>query len=326
MKRALAFLIAFLLLLFCGCRKTQKQYNATQILLDTAVQITLFEGGNDKILEECFSLCRKYEQLFSTTIPSSDIARINAASGAEVAVDTETAELLRIACDYSKESGGIFDVTVYAAKQLWDFKSETPKLPEKASLEAAVATIDYNNILIKGNTVTVSGGAQIDLGGIAKGYIADRLREQLESKNVTAVINLGGNVCCVGEKNGGFTVGVKKPYTANDILKTIQIDSGSVVTSGCYERYFTLDGKQYHHILNTETGYPVENDLAGVTVICENSAQADYLSTALYAMGYQAANEFLQSQPADAVFVFKNGEIKLSDGLKYKDKETIIKN
>lgn len=326
MKTLISLLLAgSLLITMCGCRKTEQTYTATQLLLDTAVTITLHSGGSQDILDTCFALCREYEALFSITRAESDVARINAAGGDPVVVADDTAALLRLACQYSRESGGVFDLTVYPAKQLWDFKADTPRLPDADALAAAVHKIDYRHILIDGNTVTVSGGAQIDLGGIAKGYIADRLRNYLEQQAVgCAVINLGGNVCCVGQKAEDFRIGVKQPYTANDILRVVHISSGAVVTSGCYERYFTLGGKEYHHILDTRTGYPVENDLAGVTIISQNAALADYLSTALYAMGYEKGLAFLANQPAEAVFVFRDNSVRLSDGLTYTDADTIV--
>lgn len=328
MKRKLILSLAVILsLIFGGCKTAEKEYSATQILLNTAVTITLQSGGNHAVLQDCFALCRKYEQLFSTTIPGSDIERINTSNGTPVEVSAETAELLRLACAYSKASNGIFDLTVYPAKSLWDFGAEQPRLPDTEQLTAAVKTIDYTHVLLEKNTVTVTGGSQIDLGGIAKGFIADRLRDYLTEKKVTcAIINLGGNVSCVGTKPGGFRIGVKEPYTANGVLKTIQIGSGSVVTSGCYERYFTLNGKEYHHILNTKTGYPVENDLAGVTIVCADSVLADFLSTAVYAMGYENGKNFLKDQPAEAVFVFRDHSVRLSDGLMYTDKDHITIN
>lgn len=326
MKRIVTvLLLGSLLLSLCGCRKTKQEYSATQLLLDTAVQITLQSGGSEEILQECFALCKKYEQLFSTTLPDSDIARINAAGGAPVRVANETAELLRLACAYSRESEGVFDLTVYPVKQLWDFKAQQPRLPNAEKLSAAAATIDYTHVALEGNTVTVTGGSQIDLGGIAKGYIADRLCEYLKQKKVDcAVINLGGNVCCVGTKEGGFRIGIKQPYSANQTLKILQIDGGSVVTSGCYERYFTIDNKEYHHILDTKTGYPVENNLASVTILSDDSALADFLSTAVYAMGYEKGLEFLKAYPAEAVFVFRDNSTRLSDGLQYAEENTIL--
>ncbi len=325
MKRIVAFLLVFLLLPIYGCKSTEKEFSATRILLDTAVQITIYSGGSNDILEECFNLCQEYEQLFSTTILDSDISRINSSDGKPLEVNPQTAELLRLSYDYSKLSDGVFDITVLPLKELWDFKAQDPKLPDNKQISNALASIGYNNVSVTENTVTLKNNAKVDLGGIAKGYIADRLCEYLKSQNVTcALVNLGGNVACVGEKSGGFKIGVKKPYSLNEVLKTIQIDNGSVVTSGCYERYFTLDDKQYHHILDTKTGYPVDNDLAGVTVISENSALADFLSTTLYALGYEKALQFLQDQPAEAVFVFKDNSVRLSDGLEYEDKDTII--
>lgn len=320
MKRIFALVIITAILL-CGCSFGDTEpTSGTQLLFDTVVKIDLYDGGSNEILNGCFELCKKYESLFSTTVQTSDISRINAANGSPVTVSDETAELLKLALDYSAMSNGVFDISVYPLKVLWDFKADSPRVPDPDKIELALLSVDYRNVTVNGNTVTAKSGTMLDLGGIAKGYIADRIKEYLVSRNVgRAIINLGGNVLTVGEKKGGWKIGIKKPYTAAEILKTVSFSGGSVVTSGCYERYFEASGKRYHHILDTSTGYPVENGLTAVTIICESSALADFLSTAVYAMGYEDGLEFLKKTDAQAVFVFNDGSVKLSSGLNYKN-------
>ncbi len=325
MKKPLSLLIAVLVFTasLSGCSDNPKNFSATKFMLDTAVTVTLYEGGSERILDGCFSVCEKYGEMLGINGENGDIAEINRSGGRPTEVSGDTAELLRAALELSEESGGAFDPTIYPVKLLWDFSAEDPKLPDPAALAEALRKVGCRNITIDGNTVTAANGAGLDLGGIAKGYIADKMKEYLLSEKVgRAVIDLGGNICCVGA--GKFKIGIKKPYTSNGILATVSVDGGAVVTSGCYERYFTLNGKRYHHILDPKTGYPADNDLLGVTVICGDSTLADFLSTAVYVKGYDSGCDLLKSKGAEAVFVFEDGGIKLTDGLRYGENGEII--
>ena len=157
----------------------------------------------------------------------------------------------------------------------------------------------------------------IDLGGIAKGYIADKTIEFLKGKGVKrANVNIGGNVYIYGENQA--EIGIRKPFS-QDIIASVISDEGTFVTSGIYERYIEKDGKIYHHILDTKTGYGVENNLASVTVIGESSADADALSTVCMLSGL----EIIESKEnTEAVFILKDGSIKLSTGL-YRNNDII---
>ncbi len=320
MKRFLSAILALGLLLCCGC--TTKAQTATQIHFDTAVTITLY-GADSSLLADCFALCRRYEGLLSRTVESSDIARLNAEGGATV--DWDTAQLLTKALEYSEQSGGAFDVTICPVRALWDFTG-TKQLPNQALLQAELQKVGYGNLTVNGTQATLKNGAQVDLGGIAKGFIADRLAQLIQSRGATgAVLNLGGNVLVLGQENHKkyFTVGIKKPYTqSGETVAAVQVPGGtSVVTSGCYERYFEQEGTVYHHILDPKTGYPVQNNLDGVTIICASSTAADALSTACYVLGEQAGMQLIESIPnTEAVFVTKSGQVLTTGGLKQNKK------
>ncbi len=324
MKRFISLFLILFLLLGSGC--TPKAQSATQILFDTAVTITLY-GADDSLLADCFALCRKYEGLLSRTVEHSDVARLNTAGGATV--DPDTAELLTRALEFSRQTGGAFDVTVCPVRQLWDF-TEQKQLPNPALLQQELQKVGFGNLTVRGTAVTLQNGAQIDLGGIAKGFIADKLAELITSRGATgAVLNLGGNVLVLGQEKQSktFTVGIKKPYTkTGETVAAVQVPGGtSVVTSGCYERYFEQDGVVYHHILDPKTGYPVQNTLDGVTIICASSTAADALSTACYVLGEQAGMELIESIPGtEAVFVTKTGQVLTTSGLQYNKKGILI--
>ncbi len=296
-----------------GCRRAPEERSATRFLLDTVVTVTLY-GGDESTLTECFDIVEKYDRLFGVA-GGGDIEAVNSAEGEPVTVSGDTAELLRLSLDCCRRSGGAFDITLYPVKRLWDFTGEDPSLPDPGELETALSKVGYGNISLEGNTVTAAGGAKLDLGGIAKGWIAGKVAEYLEGEGVSALLNFGGSVMCVGEREEGWRVGVRRPFTKDGLAATLTIPGGAVATSGRYERCFTLDGTLYHHILDPATGYPVQNDLDAVTVVCSDPATADFLSTALFVMGYAAGAEFLETYEALAVFVGRDGCIRRAGSL-----------
>lgn len=311
-------------LIFTGCTSPPKNeaLQINGIYFDTVVQIQAW-GTSERIMNHCKELCEYYENLFSSTIDTSDVSLINQSGGQPVQVSDETAELIKKGIEYGELSGGRFDITIDSASRLWEFKdNEAKQVPDPNELEAAVRHIDYRNIELNGNTVTLSDPeTRIDLGGIAKGYIADRLKEYLKSEGVEhALINLGGNMVAVGNRYDGkdFCIGIQKPFEETGVsLAAVSISDCSVVTSGDYERYFEKDGVIYHHILDPDTGYPVQNNLDQVTIISDNSVDGDALSTTCYALGLDEGMNLIRSlDDVEAVFVTKDGEIhKSSDDM-----------
>ena len=202
-------------------------------------------------------------------------------------------------------------------------------VPKKSKINKALKYVNYQDIILKNNRVKLSYPTQsIDLGGIAKGYVADQLKDFLESKQISsAIINLGGNILTIGNNQGeDFKIGIKKPFAQKDdeYSATIHIRDKSVVTSGIYERYFEENNKIYHHILDPETGYPVENNLYSVTIISDRSEEGDALSTATFVMGLEKGLSFVnQSEGIEAVFITKDYKLHLSDGLTINDKQEI---
>lgn len=310
-----------LLCLLNGCAsKQQAPISKTGFALDTVVTITLYNTDREDLLDSCLDLCTDYESLFSKTIPESDIGRINAAKGQPITVSQDTRELLERAVYYSELSDGLFDVTIEPVTSLWDFNSEAAAddqvaPPAESAIRDSLAHVDYRNIVLSGNEVTLlDPEASIDLGGIAKGYIADRLKDYLLEQGVTsAIINLGGNIQTIGTKPDGssFHVGIKRPFDpAGDIITSVDITDESVVTSGVYERCFTYDGQLYHHILSPSTGYPVNGDLNSVTIIGASSMDCDALSTICLLSGLEQGQKLIESLPdVEAVFVTTENQV-----------------
>ena len=322
MKKLIFFTI-FMVLTLSGCSKNVEPVESTEFILNTVANIRICDPENtedpEELLNQTFDLCSDYEKIFSRTIEGSDISKINESKGEPVEVSEDTIDILKLAIEFSKLSDGMFDVTIAPASTLWDFQSDDPQVPSAEALAEAVKHIDYNNIEINCTTVTLKDpDSARDLGGIAKGYIADKAAEFLKENGVTsAVINLGGNVYVIGGKDEKtpFTVGVKDPSGQKTMLGTIEVRDKSVVTSGIYERCFEKDGKFYHHILDPKSGYPVENNLAGVTIISDQSVLGDVLSTTCFVLGEEKGMELIESMDnTEAIFVFKDGEMYFSSG------------
>jgi len=321
--RILIFLMAFLTL--ASCTKKTELVRQTELALGTVCSVSIYDAGREDAIDDSFALIKELENRISRNIATSEISEINRNAGvAPVKVSADVFYLLEIAVGFGTLSGGLFDLTIEPVVSLWGIGTPDAAVPSEAKLKDAVSKVDYRKLVLNGKNSTAylpEKGESLDLGGVAKGYIADCVKEQLEGAGVSGgILDLGGNIVVFGKKPDGsdFRVGIQDPFMVRGTtLGVVSISSGSVVTSGIYERYFESDGKQYHHIFDVRTGYPVDNDLVGVSVITADSASGDALSTTLFALGLEAGLAFVESDPkVEAVFITKEKEIVLSSGLK----------
>lgn len=308
----------------CGCDAAPAYNSALGFYLDTVITIS---GYADKeILEGAVALCGEYEKVFSRTVEGSDVWRINHGEGSPVRVCGDTAELLTIALEVCEKSGGALDITIAPASDLWDFKSEQPKIPDRDQLERAAKLVDYTKLKLEGDMVTLPAGMAIDLGAVAKGYIADKAAEYLKEQGVTrAILNLGGNVVALGSKPDGreWSIGIQDPEEENGRAGySVLVADESVVTSGIYQRGFDKDGVRYHHILDSATGWPVQNGLASVTIITGSSALADAMSTACFVLGRDKGMSFAEEMGVQAVFIGTDGKVSCTPALEGKLEKT----
>ena len=318
-KRLTALLSASILLLSgCSGLPRERSQTYTDTLFDTVISVQIFDSVDEDVLKGCEKLCKKYDSMFSNKIEDSEISRINSAGGNPVEVSKETIKLIKKGIYYSEMSDGVFDITIAPVSSLWDFKAETPSVPSPEAIAEAVSHVNYENIIIRDNTVKLADPqAGIDLGAIAKGYIADQIKDYLEEEGVRhAMINLGGNVLAMGSKLDGsdYNIGIQKPFDeTGEPITSVKISDKSVVTSGIYQRYFKADGKIYHHILDPNTGYPCENNLYSVTILTDSSLTADALSTTCFLLGYDRGMKLInQLDNVDAVFITNDNQIHYS--------------
>lgn len=339
------------MLLFTGCGNITDADTSTtgnqpisisSIKLNTAVQITIYDSQDKALLDDCLALCDKYELIFSRTNEKSELYKLNHrkdVSDGDFSTDGQTtpypvsgtadtwhisedlAALLSEGLDITKESDGAFDIAIAPLTSLWDFTAEDPRVPDDAAIQKALPLCSSDGVTIDGQDITPpSDDIQFDVGAIAKGYIADRLKDFLIKKGVkSAIINLGGNVLCIGSKPDGtpFKIGIQKPFAdRNETEAVMDITGKSVVSSGIYERCFKQDGKLYHHILNPQTGYPYDNGLISVTIISDQSVDGDALSTTCFALGLEDGLKFAEKKGVQAVFITEDYELHYTDGFR----------
>ena len=337
------------MLLFTGCGNITDADTSTtgnqpisisSIKLNTAIQITIYDSQDKSLLDDCLALCDRYELIFSRTNENSELYKLNHrkdTSDKDPNADEQTipypisgtadtwhisedlASLLSQGLSITRESDGAFDIAIAPLTSLWDFTAEDPKVPDDAAIQKALPLCSSDGVTIDGQDITLpSDDIQFDVGAIAKGYIADRMKDLLVKKGVkSAIINLGGNVLCIGSKPDGtpFKVGIQKPFAdRNETEAVMDITGKSVVSSGIYERCFKQNGKLYHHILNPKTGYPYDNSLISVTIISDQSVDGDALSTTCFALGLEDGLKFAEKKGVQAVFITEDYELHYTDG------------
>jgi len=321
-KISIFLLLAMLVPVLDGCAVNAEPITRTGFYFDTLIQVTIYDAKKEKCLDECMRLAETYEKMLSPTMEGSDIWNINHSGGRPVIVSDETAALLRTALTYCEMTEGRIDLTMETVSALWDFHAGTAgQVPDKTAISEALSHVDYHNLRIENSTVTLlDPESRISLGFIAKGYIADKLKEYLLSQNIeSAIINLGGNLLAVGTRPDGspFQFGIQMPFEEQGTPVTVlPVSDMSVVSSGVYERYFYQGDTLYHHILDTSDGYPVQNDLLGVTILSDASTMGDALSTTCFVLGPEDGMRLVESlEDVEAVFITNDYALHYSSGL-----------
>ena len=296
MKKIIWLILCAFLLFGCA---SEKKYERTVFSMDTHIKLSVYAKNADALLDEAEKEIKRINDKFglknTERIPSE--------------ADDETKILLNKAQEIKESTKGAFDINVAPVMKVWGFHSDEFS-EKKYRVPTATELAEALNVAHEEQ--------QIDLGGIAKGYCADKVTELLKNNGVrNAVLSFGGNVSLIGKSPVGkdWTVGIQNPF-GEGIYATIYTSDTAVVTSGDYIRFFEKDGIRYHHIINPETGYPVQNELASVTVITKSGTYADALSTALFVMGKDNSVKYWNDhKDFEMVLITKDGNIHCTENV-----------
>ena len=296
----------------------------SKLLMGTVVELTLSgPGGVDYDLAafEAFAEIERLEAIFSSYRPTSEVSKISRSAGkGPVTVSPEVASVVETAIRIAKLSSGAFDPTIGALGEHWSFSGGGDKgVPTKERVEELLKLVDYTKITVTGNAVGIGEpGMKLNLGGIAKGYIVGRAVEKLKEHGVERMIVKAGGDMFVSSNDSGapFEIGITHPREQGRLLGRLQVIRGAITTSGDYERFFIKDNVRYHHILDTETGYPARRSISA-TITSEDPTLADALSTALFVMGPGEGMEMIESlEGVEGVVVDPGGALHVSSGLR----------
>ncbi|NFA07343.1 FAD:protein FMN transferase, partial [Clostridium botulinum] len=313
-------------LVFVGCNsKSEEPVSRETYLMGTIINIKAYGKNADKAVQASVDKISDIENKMSLNISTSEINKINKNAGiAPVKVSKNTFDVVKASLIYSEKTKGSFDITVEPLVSLWGIGTDKARIPSKDETSNALKLINYKDVIINEKESTVMlkrKGQAIDLGAIAKGYTADELKKVLLNYNVSsAFLSLGGNVYVLGNKpdKTPWKIGVQNPLEPRgDYLGIVSVSDKSVVTSGNYERFFERNGKRYHHIFDTKTGYPAEKGLISVSIISDKSIDGDALSTSVYTLGLDEGKKLIESlNNVEAVFVTKDKKVYITSGLK----------
>ncbi|CAH6366692.1 FAD:protein FMN transferase [Pantoea agglomerans] len=292
-------------------------YAYSAVLMGSPILLKLFDD-NQTLAGQVFRLIKQQENLFTVNRTASEVMAINHAAGQHpVVVSQPVFDLIACAHAVSLLPDSLFNLAIGPLVKCWKIGFQGHRVPSETELQARMALTNPHDVILDNESRSVMlarPGMEIDLGAIAKGYIADVVQAFLRQQQVSsALINLGGNVQTVGAppEETGWAIGLKKPFgEADELIGVIGVNNRSVVTSGIYERYFELDGVCYHHILDPRSGYPLDNDLMSVTVISDRSLDGDIYTTLLYGLGVEQGIACLAEQPGiEAIFVTRDRQV-----------------
>lgn len=290
-----------------------RKYEATEFLFDTECTVRAYGIKAEEAVKAVFRELAELHTLTSIYDKNSQISLINSANAeTAVCVDSAIVNMINKAQQVCRDSEGAFDITAAPVTRLWKFDGDKGVVPSNADIQDALDKIGFENFEIDVLKCTVkkkTKDASIDLGGVVKGYAGDVAAEILKSFGVDgALVDLGGNIVCVGKnqqtKNGAWRVGLQKPFApTGEFDDVIEVESGAVVTSGTYQRFFEHKGRRYHHIIDPHSGYPSEQPYDSVTVVTDSALTADCLSTACFVLGEEKGRELAKRYNAEVHFL-----------------------
>lgn len=303
------FFVLLLFPFFISCNQFSKEDFKSFYAMNTFMSVKTY-GKNSKIAnEQIFQKITELENLFSTTRTESEVFKLNHSDGKKLKLSDSTFFLLNYGVEKAKIFDGHFNPFLFPVIQEWGFTTGEYKIPSKSQIFLLLNNTDFEKVqFFDDNSVKFQKNMMVDFGSLAKGFATDECVKILKANNIeSAILDFGGNIFAYGKKpdSSAWRIGIKNPF-ADDIQIALNICDKAVVTSGGYERFFIGDdGTKYIHIFDGKTGYPVQNEIASITIISENALYADCLSTSLFILGEEKAKNYWKSHQDFEMLIIK---------------------
>lgn len=313
-----------LIFIFVTGKYERPEVVKSSYVLGTIINLKVFGKKGEKAIEKAIEKLNDIDDKMSAFKEYSEISKINSkAGGTREVVSKDTYFVVKKAVEYSKILEGTFDPTIRPLVKLWNIGTEEEAIPEKSQIEETLKFVNYNDVILdeSNNSIMLKYKKQaLDVGGIAKGFAADEVRDIFYKHKIkSALIDLGGNIFALGSKEDGtpWKVGIQNPFRPRgQHIGILSVKNKSVVTSGNYERYFVKDGQRFHHIIDPKTGYPSQSKIISATIISDNSIDGDGLSTGVYILGIDKAMEIIEEiEGIDAIFITEDKKVYKTSGI-----------
>lgn len=296
--------------------------------MGTTIDIQINSKNAQKQIQEVIELLKLYKNRFSANDFNSELMAINNNAGIKpIQVHPDLFELITIGKEHSLARPSNLNIAIGPLVQTWRIGFSDAKLPSPSEISEAMILSDPTHILLDSNKQSVflnQIGMKIDLGALAKGYIADKIMTYLKNEMIdSAIINLGGNVLVHGDNpnrsEGYWVIGIQHPKKKwGQNIGAVKIKNQSVVTSGTYERRLIIDDKEYHHIFDRQTGYPIQTEMASISIVSKQSVDCEIWTTRLFGLSIKEALDILNAiSYIEGIIITKDDRIYLSDGLKH---------
>lgn len=325
MKKIVSIVLAGCLVVGLAACSQQREEGQTPdtrdfFAMNTYIRLEAYGNGAADALALAQARIEELEGLWSVTDEVSEIYALNHSGGQPVSVSDDTAAVVSFALEMAEETVGALEPTIYPVLTAWGFTTDEHRVPSQEEIDGLLASVDYRRVSVNGNTIQMEPGMMLDLGAVGKGYASDKVEELLRAEGVTsALLDLGGNIVMIGSRPDGsdWRLGLQSPFE-NDTVGVLTASDCVVVTSGNYENFFTADnGTIYGHIIDPATGYPVNNDLASVTIVAKDGKLCDALSTSLFVMGTDGAIEYWREHPTfEMILITQDHQVLVTEGLK----------
>lgn len=324
MKKIVSIVLAGCLVVGLAACSQQREEGQTPdtrdfFAMNTYIRLEAYGNGAADALALAQARIEELEGLWSVTDEVSEIYALNHSGGQPVSVSDDTAAVVSFALEMAEETAGALEPTIYPVLTAWGFTTDEHRVPSQEEIDGLLASVDYRRVSVNGNTIQMEPGMMLDLGAVGKGYASDKVEELLRAEGVTsALLDLGGNIVMIGSRPDGsdWRLGLQSPFE-NDTVGVLTASDCAVVTSGNYENFFTADdGTIYGHIIDPATGYPVNNDLASVTIVAKDGKLCDALSTSLFVMGTDGAIEYWREHPTfEMILITQEHQVLVTEGL-----------